>query len=208
MEEKIISPVLGKDALRYMTKVMSPDQVQYVTDIRDIRQECEEICDKCNMAKCDDCQCEDSDHECKCKECGDECQKGCCYDAECLASDIIYVSKIMAFADKFRVLHWTAVNMSYHKAIDEFCGELEKYKDAIAENIQAIIGQFENAQFRKLELPLDDNPLGVINELKQCCQNFLELHAEDAEYEGCRNATSGFLETIYSYIYQFRLCKD
>lgn len=199
-----MSPVLGKDALRYMTQVMTPAQVQYVADVRDIRQECEEICDKCQLAKCDDCQCEDSDHEC-CKD--DECQKGC-YDAEWLAADIIYVSKIMAFADKFRVLHWTAVNMSYHKAIDAFCDEMEKYKDAIAENIQAIIGQFENAQFRKLELPLEDNPLGVINELKQCCQNFMERHKDDVEYEGCRNATSGFLETIYSYVYQFRLCKD
>jgi len=54
--------------------------------------------------------------------------------------DIIYVNKIMAFADKFKNLHWAAKSMSYHKTIDDFWSEIENYKDEIAENIQAVIG--------------------------------------------------------------------
>ena len=42
--------------------------------------------------------------------------------------DVIYVAKIMAFADKFRTLHWAARSMSYHKALDEFYEEIEAYK--------------------------------------------------------------------------------
>ena len=43
----------------------------------------------------------------------------------------------MAFADKFKNLHWAAKSMSYHKTIDDFWSEIENYKDEIAENIQA-----------------------------------------------------------------------
>lgn len=121
--------------------------------------------------------------------------------------DVLYVAKIMAFSDKFQNLHWSAASISYHKAIDDFREELEEYKDEIAENIQAIIGQFVGNEFTKLELPIGENPLDVINELKICVNNWLELHADDIEYEGCRNATSGFLQVIHKYIYIFRLCK-
>jgi DNA-binding ferritin-like protein len=97
--------------------------------------------------------------------------------------------------------------MSYHKTIDDFWSEIENYKDEIAENIQAVIGQFTGKEFLKLELPVSENPLDVINELKICVNNFMELHADNIEYEGCRNATSGFLQIIHKYIYLFRLCK-
>ena len=116
--------VLPKEAIRYITQNISPEEVQYVSDVKfaydDYKNKAKEWC------KCDDCKCED--RECK------------CCDAEQIADDAVYVTKIMAFADKFRVLHWAAVNMSFHKAIDDFCKELEGYKDAIAENVQSIIG--------------------------------------------------------------------
>ena len=179
--------VLPKEAIRYITQNISPEEVQYVSDVKfaydDYKQKAEKCC----------CDCEDG--ECKC-------------DCEQVAEDAVYVTKIMSFADKFRVLHWAAVNMSYHKAIDDFCDELEKYKDAIAENIQSIIGKFTGKEFHTLELPLSDNPLDVINELKICVANFLEKHRDDIEYEGCNNATSGFLEEVHKYIYLFRFCKD
>ena len=183
---------MPKEAIRYITQNISPEEVQYVSDVKfafdDYKNKAKECC------KCKDCECEAG--ECK------------CYDAEQIAEDAVYVTKIMAFADKFRVLHWAAVNMSYHKAIDDFCDIVEGYKDAIAENVQSIIGQFTGKEFHLLTLPISDNPLDIINELKMCVANFLEKHREDIEYEGCVNATSGFLEEIHKYIYLFRLCKD
>lgn len=125
----------------------------------------------------------------------------------CQEDDVIYLAKIMAFADKFKNLHWSASNEQYHRVLDNFWEELETYKDDIAENIQAILGQFCGNEFTKLVLPVGDNPLDIINELKQCVQNWFELHKDDIEYEGCRNATSGFLEVVHKYVYLFRLCK-
>lgn len=185
-----LSNVLPKEAIRYITQNITPEEVQYVSDIKYAK---DDYLNKCK------------EYNCKCKECGDE--EGCC-DAEQCAEDAVFVTKIMAFAEKFRVLHWAAVNMSYHKAIDDFCEELEKYKDDIAENIQSIIGQFTGKEFHTLELPVSDNPLEIINELKICVANFLECHRDDIEYEGCNNASSGFLEIIHKYIYIFRICKD
>ena len=79
--------------------------------------------------------------------------------AEDVSSDIIFVAKIMAFADKFKQLHWASATMSMHKTIDEFGDELEGFKDAIAENIQSIIGQFNGDEITKLELPIQNDPL-------------------------------------------------
>ncbi len=121
--------------------------------------------------------------------------------------DVLFVSKIMAFADKFKNLHWAAAGKSYHEALNDFGEELEEYKDSIAENIQSIIGQFDADEFTKLELPLGNDPLVIIDQLKQCVVDWFNQHLDNMEYEGCRNATSGFLEIIHKYIYLFRLCK-
>lgn len=168
------SPLMSKEAVRYITQNITPEEVQYVADVK--------------------CVCDD------CKEIG-------CTEQQC--DDILYVTKLIAFKEKFQILHWAAENMSMHKAIDEFFEELSEYIDTIAENIQSIIGQFSanNKQFNKIELPISENPLEIINELKICVNNWFQCHTDDIEYEGCRNATSGFIETIHKYVYLFRICK-
>lgn len=172
MEDMNYTPMLSKDAVKYITQNITPEEVQYVADIK-------QICDDCEDCGCDEKQCD----------------------------DVVYVTKIIAFADKFRALHWAADNMSYHRALDDFCNELEEYKDAIAENIQSIIGQFSGKEFTHISLPVSNDPLEIINELKICVNNWLKCHKEGVEYEGCRNATSGFLETVHKYVYIFRLCR-
>jgi len=182
--------ILPKEAIRYITQNITPDEVQYVSDAKFAMD------DYKNKAK---------EYNCKC--CSDGCEDKCC-DEKCCCENAFYVTKIMSFADKFRVLHWAAANMSYHKSIDDFCEELEEYKDAIAENIQSVDGQFTGGEFHHIELPCSDNPLEVINELKQCVVNWLQCIDGCENYEGCVNATEDFLETIHKYIYIFRICKD
>ena len=95
---------------------------------------------------------------------------------------------------------------------EQFCDDILKsasdYKDAIAENIQSIIGKFNGNEFQSITLPISDDPLDVINQLKQTVENWMELHTDDVAYEGCRNATSGFYESIRKYIYIFRICNE
>ena len=179
---------LPKEQVRYITQEIEPEQVQYVADVKCIGDECCKMCDP---------------------------ESGCCKkecvgrDAEELGDNVVFMCKMFAFCDKLRVLHWAAPNMSYHNALDDFLEKLEDYKDAIAENIQGVLGfQFCPSDFTQIILPVEDNPICVLNELKICLQNFMTAHEDDIEYEGCRNATSGILEDVYKYLYIFRICKE
>lgn len=91
--------------------------------------------------------------------------------------------------------------------IQDFMWRLQQYKEDIFEVVQSIIGVLNGSDITKIELPVSDNPLEIINELKQCVQNWFTLHADDIEYEGARSLTSSFLSVIHKYVYLFRLDK-
>ena len=124
------------------------------------------------------------------------------------SDDVVYVAKLLGFYTKFKNLHWGAKNNSIHVHLDEFSSELNDYIDAISENIQSIIGQFDNSEINEVTIPTGNDPIQVINDLKDEVENWFEVHKDDMEYEGCRNETSGFLEIIHKYIYLFYLCKE
>lgn len=122
-------------------------------------------------------------------------------------NDIIFIAKLLGFYNKFKILHWAAYNDSIHIRVNEFSEILNNFIDAIAENLQSIIGQFTVEDITKVNIPIENDPISVINSLKDEVNNWFEIHQEDIEYEGCRNIISGFLENIHKYIYLFRLCK-
>ena len=111
-ETSFVSPLLSKDAVKYITQNIDDEEVQYVQDVKSVY-------DNAKLSGCDEKECE----------------------------DILYITKIIAFHDKFRVLHWAAKSLSYHNELDKFCDVIGGYKDAIAENIQSIIGKFNGNEF-------------------------------------------------------------
>lgn len=130
---------------------------------------------------------------------------------ECKQSeDILFIAKMMAFGNKFRLLHWAAANMSSHNLIDDICETINEYVDSIAENVQGINGdQFSVKEFDSICLPFgkEEDPLVVLDNMKEAVQTWFDLHKDEAAYEGCRNITSGMLESIYKYFYLIRICK-
>lgn len=125
-----------------------------------------------------------------------------------VCDDVIYLTKIIAFATKFKTsCNWAEGNQQYKSEIQNFQWTIEQYRQDISEIIQSIIGTIKGSDITKIELPISDNPLEVINELKQCVQNWFMLHKDDIEYEGARSLTSNFLSQIQKYVYIFRLCK-
>ena len=121
--------------------------------------------------------------------------------------DIIYLTKLMAFIEKFKTLNWNSSNCAYKDTINCFVWQLEDYKTKIAEYIQSIIGEIKGSAITKLTLPISDNPLEVINEVKICVQNWFTCHQDNIEYEGARYLTSQILAEIHRNVYLFRLCK-
>lgn len=169
-----MSPDNKLEFVKAITKVIDPEEVEYVADVKAVLKDCE-----------------DSN----------------CSDEEC--ADILYVTKIMAFADKFRVLHWSAGNHSSHVVIDKFCDAIESYKDEVAENIQAIHNQFSanDKLFAEIHLPIGEDPTYIIDQLKETVIEWISSKDNDMRYEGCRNTTSEFLQEIFKTIYLLRLCK-
>lgn len=128
---------------------------------------------------------------------------------EATLSDIVFISKIFGYVDKFKMFHWSAENHAMHEQIDDFYKEIEEFKDDLAENVQGIFGQFNPDTITKIDLPSCEDPITCINNLKDTVLAYMEQAnvADSTEYEGVRNICSGFMETVYKYIYLFRLCK-
>lgn len=125
-----------------------------------------------------------------------------------VCDDVIYLTKIIAFATKFKTsCNWAEGNQQYNSQIQDFQWIIDQYREDISKIIQSIIGTIKGSDITKIELPVSDNPLEVINELKQCVQNWFMLHQDDIEYEGARSLTSNFLSQIQKYVFIFRLCK-
>ena len=160
-----IIPVLDKNTIKYITKNITPEEAQYVKDIKS-------TLDDVNGTKASQ-------------------------------DDVIYITKILAFSEKFKTLNWASENLQYKDTINNFKWVVENYKDDISEYIQSIIGEIKGAAISKLELPVSDNPLDIINELKICVQNWFILHEDEIEYEGARHLTSAFLAQIHKYVYLF-----
>jgi hypothetical protein len=121
-------------------------------------------------------------------------------------NDIIFLTKLLSFQTKFKTLKW-ALTTQYQQNINEFMWRLDEYVENIFMIIQSIIGEVKGGDISKIKLPISDNPLDIINELKICLQNWIKCHEEDIEYKGGINATETFLSYVHKYIYIFRLCK-
>lgn len=121
--------------------------------------------------------------------------------------DILYIIKIMGFAQKILTLAWPENNSEVTAALQNLKWSMETYRDEIVKNIQSIIGIIDGTTISKLELPVNNNILSILNELKICVNNWFELHKDNIEYEGTRYITSKFLADVHNYIYKFRLLK-
>lgn len=126
-----------------------------------------------------------------------------------LKRHIEFIRLIFAYADRFKVLHWAAANDSMHKRIDEFYAEIEKFKDNIAENVQGVLGQFRSDEVvRTINLDgLNGDAETCIVSLRDDVEDYLRSVNSLEHFEGVKNECSNFIETIYKFIYLFKLAK-
>lgn len=109
---------------------------------------------------------------------------------------IIYITKLLSFQAAFSVVYNTIdenINREYKYLIGDFRYVIEDYIRELKENIQSIIGIINAADISKVELPISNNPLELINELKICVNNWFTNIQDNIEYEGCKFITSKFI---------------
>lgn len=171
---------LSKSDIEYITKNITPEETQYVTDIASTLYDVKK---NCNIS---------DDRE----------------------DDIIYLTKLLAFNAKLSTLYTisSAASVSndeqqYRSLICDIKYQFEDYVRNIMENIQSIVGVIEQSTLNKVELPVSDNILEILNEIKQCINNWTLLRKDDVEYEGCKYYTQMILAYVHRAIYMFRLIK-
>ena len=118
----------------------------------------------------------------------------------CITTNGVFLKDRLDILSKYDNIY--QINISLHSENNK-----DNYLEDIFEVVQSIIGVLQGSDITKIELPISDNPLEIINELKQCVQNWFTLHVDDIEYEGARSLTSSFLSDIHKYVYLFRLDK-
>lgn len=122
--------------------------------------------------------------------------------------DVIFLGKLIAFEQKFRAFDLTSkINTEYRMNLNDFCWSLKQYTEDMSMIIQSIIGEIQGSSISKINLPISNNPLEIINELKIMVQNWVNEHTDDVEYRGGVSTSEQFLATIHKYIYKFRLSK-
>lgn len=123
------------------------------------------------------------------------------------ADDIIFLAKLLAFEKKFREAEQTPDNMDYKRELQNFGWILLDYVNNMSQIIQSIIGEIEGSTLSDVALPVSNNPLELINEVKILVQNWIVKHKDDKEYIGSNAKSSEFLANVHKYIYTFRLAK-
>ena len=122
--------------------------------------------------------------------------------------DVIFLGKLIAFEQKFRAFDLTAkINKEYKRNLNDFCWAFKQYTEDMSMIRQSIIGEIQGSSISKITLPVSNNPLEIINELKIMLQNWTSEHMEDKEYQGAVSTSEQFLAVIHKYIYKFRISK-
>lgn len=171
-------PYLSKNDVEYITKHITPEETQYVTDIASTLYDVKKNCDNDKIVGRED--------------------------------DIIFLSNLFAFQAKLGILYNTTSDYDGSQYRNNICDVKYTLEDSIrmlSENIQSITGVIDKSCFTKIELPISNNILEILNELKQCVHNWYLKKENNMEYKGCISILNKLLEYIHKWIYVFRLIK-
>lgn len=121
--------------------------------------------------------------------------------------EVIFLAKLIAFEKAFRAVDLTAKNDSYKMNITDFSWTLKNFTEEMYQIIQSIIGEVQGSAISQIELPVSDNPLELLNEIKIMLQNFSDKHNDDKEYKGAVFTVNQFLSNVHKFIYKFRIAR-
>jgi len=116
-----------------------------------------------------------------------------------------FVNTLESFKTKFKALHWSAPQLTYHREIDEFLDDLIEFQDEIAECSQGYIGsQFGVNDIRGTHLPYTD-AVQTTEALNQEVVKFYQAIKNDDSLQGIVNIVNDFQQEILETLYLFRL---
>ena len=118
---------------------------------------------------------------------------------------IDFICRLEGFKTRCKNLHWAAMKMNIHKALDEFLDIMNEYEDSLAEGYMGILGQMAPNAVNGIAC-LAVCPISFIEEVRSKTMEFYDRIPSNTIYKGITSETETFIQNINKYKYLFEIC--
>lgn len=118
---------------------------------------------------------------------------------------INFICKLEGFKTRCKNLHWAAMKMNIHKALDEFLDIMNEYEDSLAEDYMGILGQMAPDDINGISC-MAVCPISFIEEVRKETEDFYNIIPNNTVYKGIASETETFIHNINKYKYLFEIC--
>ena len=124
---------------------------------------------------------------------------------EYFEESLVFVNELEGYKCKFKNLHWSAPNLTYHKTIDKFLDELTEFQDSLAEISQGYVGkQYAVNEIRGKNYSFN-NATQALRDLGESVDSFEKVITSLEGGSGIMNCVNDFQQTILEFKYLFIL---
>ena len=119
-----------------------------------------------------------------------------------------FLCYLESFKSKFKNLHWSAANLTYHRAIDELLDDLNEFQDEVAETFQGFLGEQFQPNFLVGRPSIKSIcPMETICLLIEAVDGFCETFKDDYKLNGILNSINDFQQELLKHRYLFMLAE-
>jgi DNA-binding ferritin-like protein len=118
---------------------------------------------------------------------------------------ITFLCDLEGFKTRFKNLHWSAPQLTYHKIIDKLLDDLGDFQDTIAETSQGYLGkQFAVDMLHGTKISSTEGR-DCLTKLTATVNDFHTAICDDKTKAGIVNAVNDFQQSLLKYEYLFPL---
>ena len=111
------------------------------------------------------------------------------------------LQSLEGYHQRLKELHWSTDNHSKHLLTDEIDGGVLGFEDALAEVVMGKLGEKFGKGDLKTLLPEAEELKGILDELEDDVNKFIDSIGGEHGYGGIYNVTDDFLSSVYKWKY-------
>lgn len=170
--------MLTKDQIKYITKNIQPDEASYVFNAANVMNNAANV-------------------ECTGKEC----------NPVDFPDAILLVNQLIAISNKLLDCHTCIRSNDYRNYIQELQWSLRDYIQEFIKKLKLLYGFDTNIVSSDFKLPLDNDPIEIVNVLKELLNKYLNEHQNDNSdlNRVINDEMTHFLSKVINSVYYFRM---
>lgn len=114
---------------------------------------------------------------------------------------LVLLQSLEGYHQRLKELHWSADKHSKHLLTDEIDDGILDFEDALAEVVMGKLGEKFGKGDLKTLLPEAEELKGMLDELEEDVNKFIDSIGGEHGYEGIYNVTDDFLSSVYKWKY-------